>query len=118
VAVLTRAAILAASDLKTKVVKVPEWKGEVTIREWSVAESEAIAMLSIKADGGFIEKFRENVVRLSVIDPETGELLFTEDDLNDLGKKSPAAMARVHKAAMALNSVAGVEDEDGESPNV
>lgn len=109
---LSRADILAANDLPTKTIKVPEWKGSVTLRAWSAETGVAIAKLSAEAAAmGFVEQLPEKILALSVINPD-GTLMFTEDDLSALSKKSPAALHRVYHAAMALNNVSHAESDE------
>lgn len=112
-AVLSKAAILAADDLKRDTVEVPEWGGDVLIKQWSIAAGETVAALwrSAADDPAALKGLREKIVQLSIIDPDTGTLMFSEDDLKELGARSAKALNRVYDAAMRLN---GAKDEEAE----
>ncbi len=113
---LTREAILAADDRKTKDVKVPEWGGTVRVRALSGAERDAYeaSLVRIKSNGErqlTLANARARLVFLATCD-EAGDRLFTkEQDVNELGKKSAAALQRVWEAASELS---GLTDEDVE----
>ena len=111
-ALLSKAEILAADDILTEVIEVPEWGGSVTIKAWTVAQADSYGKLIMAnhKDETFISRLRETVVSMSIVD-EDGKLMFNDKDMIALGKKSPAALNRVHKAVMALNKL---QNEDGE----
>lgn len=110
---LSRADILAAADAKTKTLKVPEWGGSLTIKTWTVAEADAVGKLITEGmEAGYIENYRETIVQKSIV-TETGDLMFTIEDIDALSAKSPAAMNRIFKAALALNKL----DEEPETGN-
>jgi hypothetical protein len=105
---LTKAQILAMRDLPTEELEVPELGGSVTLRAWSVAGADYFAKMCAEgamSELGHVENFRERIVMLSVVDEETGELMFSEDDISTLGKKSPAAINRIVKAVLKLNKL-------------
>jgi len=101
---LTRAAIFAAEDLKSEIVGVPEWGGAVKVQEMSgalrIRWENAVAGLG--ADAGL--KILGALVVCSVVD-ESGEPLFTDADIDALGKKSAAALTRVYNAATKVSGL-------------
>lgn len=114
--ILTKAEILAASDLVTQTVDVPEWGGSVVIRAMSGAQRDAYELSLTKpgADGKFVidpENMRAKLLLYTLVD-EQGNPLFTVDDLAALSAKSAAALARVFVAAQTLNGLdRGAVDE-------
>lgn len=112
-AILTRDQILAANDIVTEVVPVPEWGGEVLVRGLTGAERDAFEknIVEIKGKRTIVkDNIRAKFVAATVVD-EAGHLLFDEADIYPLGKKSAAALDRVFAAAQRLS---GLSDSDVE----
>jgi len=112
--VLTRAAILAAVDIQTEEVYVPEWGGTVWVRGLTGAERDEFEKgILIERKRGFsveLANFRAKLAAMSMVDAQ-GQRLFSEADVAALGKKSAAALGRVYDAAARL---AGLSAEDVE----
>lgn len=110
--VLTKAAILAADDIKTETVPVPEWGGEVLVRGMTAAQRDDYEQSLMKGKGSDREvnlrNARTKLAVRSVVDAD-GELLFAEQDVVALGKKSAAALQRVFDVATRLS---GLSKED------
>jgi hypothetical protein len=110
---LGRDAILAAPDLATQDVEVPEWGGTVRLRMMNGQERdafEASCMVS-KADGTQefnMRNLRARLVAVTLVDAE-GKRLFNEGDVDALGRKSAKALGRVFEVASKLN---GITDDD------
>ena len=102
---LTREAILAAQDLTTQDVAVPEWGGSVRIRSMTGAERDAFGASLVNAEGK--PDLAQYAVKLLVrcIVGEDGAALFSVADLEGLGAKSAKALKRVYDAADALNTI-------------
>jgi len=102
-ALLSKAAILAAVDLQSEDVEVPEWGGTVRV-----------AMMSGKARDEFFgrqgedkvpySQFAASVLVSTVID-EDGNPVFDETDVAALRAKSQAAMDRVLAVSLRLNGI-------------
>jgi hypothetical protein len=105
---LTRDAILAAEDLRREPVPVPEWGGTVYVRTMTGTERDAWEMMAFTVKDGEASVNRDNIrarlAALTVCD-ETGELLFSVDDIDALGKKSAPALDRVYAVAQRVNAV-------------
>jgi hypothetical protein len=86
-ATLTKEQILKADDLKTETVEVPEWGGPVNIRTLTGAERDA---------------FEQTMVNL----------IFDDNDVIELGKKSGSALDRVFAVAQKLNGFGDKDIED------
>lgn len=111
-AILTKAQILAADDIKTEPVPVPEWGGDVLVRGLSGAQRDDYEQSVMVGRGANKEvnlrNARAKLVVRSVVDAD-GELLFSEQDVAALGKKSAAALQRVFEVATRLS---GLSKED------
>jgi hypothetical protein len=105
---LTREQILAADDLKRETIPVPEWGGDVIVKSLTGAERDAFEDSVVKQRGKSRElnlrNARARLVSLSLID-EAGNRLFTDADVELLGKKSAAALDRVFSAAQRLSGL-------------
>ena len=112
---LTKSAILAADDLKTEDVDVPEWGGTVRVRAFSGRERDAFEASLVRGDGKDrkvdLTNMRARLVALTVVD-ESGQKVFTQDDVDLLGAKSDAALDRVFSVAQKLNGLSGADVEE------
>ena len=111
---LTRDAILAAPDMLTEEVPVPEWGGTVLVRGLTGTERDAFEEEMITGKGKNrdvnLSNFRARLIVKSVVD-KGGKRLFTQADMVALGGKSAAAIQRVFQVAMRLS---GMSEEDVE----
>lgn len=109
---LNRSQILGASDLKTELVNVPEWGGDVIVSGMTGAARDAWEQsLVMRKPGGTsinMENMRAHLVAATVVD-EDGKRIFSDADVAALGAKSGAALDRVCKVAQRLN---GLTDQD------
>lgn len=108
---LTRAQILDANDLERIEVPVSEWGGSVFVR--SILAEERAIYEEILFDAKVDEKVRNRrwrglTLSLCVVD-EHGAHLFTEADIDALGKKNANAVDKVFKAALKLNALTEAE---------
>jgi len=107
--ITTRDAVLSQQDIIKQTVKVPEWGDEVLIRGMTGSERDE---LDRHINAGDTAGTREKIVAMSMCN-EQGELLFSLDDIAELGKKSAKALERIAKEAMKLNGIVPVEDMEG-----
>lgn len=146
---LTREQILAASDVETEEVHVPEWASggddvvviaalgalpRARLQDWvntlgtstapataEPADDDLVTCDSPPAPAEEAETPPEKTYTLvenfkvmvrwcveSIVDPETRAALFSLEDIEALGRKSPVALRRLYDAALALN----LETED------
>lgn len=107
---LGRDAILAADDLATERVPVPEWGGDVLIRAVSLAEREAFEQAAEAADddnGAVLAR----MVALTAVDGD-GKPLFMPGDVAALAAKGAAPILRLSRVAMRLNGLIASDIED------
>ena len=96
-----REKILAIDDRPLEVVDVPEWGCKVGIRTPSIIERNRLVQSYTDGDGRVqIETMFQWLVIGTACDPDTGELLFTEDDLDELAQRSATVMDRLADVAM------------------
>lgn len=117
---LTRDAILGASDIKTEDVKVPEWGGVVRVRGLTAGERDAFeaSMVSIRGqrvDPNFLN-VRARLVMASVVN-EDGQQMFTQSDIKKLSEKSASAMDRIYDVAQRLSGLSAedIQELEGKS---
>ena len=112
---LSKTAILAAQDLQTEDVEVPEWGGTVRVRSFTGRERDAFEASMVRGEGRDrkvdLTNMRARLVGLTVID-ETGQRLFTDEEVDLLGAKSGAALDRVFAIAQKLNGLSGADVEE------
>lgn len=111
-ALLSRDAILAADDREYEVVPCPEWGGEVRLRSLTGSERDAYEQSLVQTRGKSREmnlrNARAKLVALCAVD-ENGNRLFTDADVNALGKKNAKPLDRLFDAARRL---AGLSEDD------
>lgn len=105
---LSRDAILAANDIRTVDVAVPEWGGAVRLRTLTGAERDAFETASVRTSGKHVHtnlvNLRARLVAACAVD-EHGARLFSEADVKALGTKSSAALDRLFDAARKLSRI-------------
>lgn len=108
---LTKEQILGMDDLKTEVVKVPEWGCELKVKTITGTDRDAWES-SITNSAGKVttENIRAKLLVRCIVD-DAGARLFTDADADALGGKSAAALDRLFTVARKLN---GLTKEDVE----
>jgi hypothetical protein len=113
-ALLSKEQILAAQDLTTETVKVPEWGGEVLVKALSGRERDAYDASIYDQRKGKMHINRHNLrarfCAMAMVD-EQGKRLFSDAEVEALGAKSAGALERVYDAAAKLAGLTK-EDED------
>lgn len=110
--ILTRDDILKISDIQIERVSVPEWGGDILVRSMSGTERDQFEASMVEQRGKNrrynLQNIRAKLASLTICD-ESGERLFTEQDVKELGKKNATALQRVLIVAQKLS---GITDED------
>lgn len=120
--VLTRDQILAANDLLTERVKVPEWSANgnkedavVIVRGMTGTERNHLEASVVRGQGRDasvnIENLYARMVSICVVD-ENGKRLFSDSDIGALGGKSAVALARVMEVVQRLSGMTQEDVED------
>lgn len=123
--VLGRDDILAAPDIHPQKVEMPEWGGCVFVRGLTARERDAFESSIVSVDKNGERKVdarnvRARLVALGVCD-ESGQPIFTANDVAELGKKSALALERLfdtirHLSGMTDADLAELEgNSDGQS---
>ena len=108
---LSRDQILDQEDLKTEIIDVPEWGGKVKIQGMTAFARDRFESSLVGKNGGTnLVNIRAKLAAASIVD-DAGELMFSEKDIEKLGKKSASALQRVFNCSQKLN---GISDGDVE----
>lgn len=102
--------ILSADDLTSERVEVPEWDVTLEVRSPSAkARSRMVASAQRKDEDGESTMDLESIYPLLLIaccfDPESGEQVFTSDDIDAINDKSSAVVDRVAKACLRVSGL-------------
>ncbi len=109
---LNRQAILAAQDLKTERVEVPEWGGAVLISTMTGTDRNAWEQTLVSVNGKVnLANASARLVAFCAVD-ENGQRLFTDADAVELGQKSSAALQRCVNVAQRLNGLTAADMEE------
>lgn len=98
--------ILGSEDIEIVDIKVPEWGGTVRIRGLS---GDALSRYFEANKGRETADVTAKLLSMSII-REDGSLMFNEDQVERLKKKSNRALMRVQRAVLKLNGL----DKDGD----
>lgn len=115
---LGREDILNASDIEIESVEVPEWGGVVFVKGMTGTERDAfeasLAMPDRKPGEIATADLRDLRAKLCVqtMCDEGGKLIFSDKDVEALGKKSAAALQHVFKVAQRLSGIGEDDLED------
>lgn len=111
---LSAAEILNADDIPTEEVEVPEWHGRVRVRGLSGSERDSFEESLLEKKGKTREvrflNLRAKLCALTMVDAG-GKRIFTDAQVEALGRKSAAALSRVFTVAQRLS---GLSDDDVE----
>lgn len=107
---LTRDAILSADDLKRETVEVAEWGGSVCVRALSGSERDQFELAMYNAKGN-ASNVRASLAARTICDKE-GKRLFTDADVEVLGRKSGAALERVFNTARRLSGISTADVDE------
>lgn len=109
---LNREDILAQTDLKTEIVNIKEWGGDVLVSEMSGTVRDAWEQTLGEKDGaGKIVSPRAKLVVFTVVD-EQGNRLFKDNDIDAIGKLSASSLEQICITAMKLNGIGDDEIEE------
>ncbi|MGO4154341.1 hypothetical protein [Cupriavidus sp. YAF13] len=101
--ILTKDAILAAADITTEDVLVPEWGGSVRVAVMSGRARDKF--IALQGDGkAAYSEFQARVLVAAVVD-EAGQPMFTEADVEALRDKSQPVLDRLVAVSMRLNGL-------------
>jgi len=104
--------IRSASDMESEAVEVPEWGVTVEIR--TMTGRQRARIMTEMAHGGIenvdVEHLWSSVLTTCIYDPESGENVFTDDDLEWLmTEKSAAVIDRLSRRCLDVSGIT----EDG-----
>jgi len=111
---LNRQNILEADDLKRRSVKVPEWGGDLYVREMTAMEAVVFDVWLYDNKDNKAEiasNYNAMLVMLSACD-EAGHRIFEDSDLDVLRSKNPKVIGKIARAVEKLNKLGQDDFED------
>lgn len=107
-----REKILAAKDIRSERVHVPEWGVEVEVRSMTGQQRAAVLKGGSGEDGEIdLERLYPILLIETTYDPESGDRVFSPADRDALNAKNSGALERIAKVAMRLSGIdPGAED--------
>lgn len=100
--------IQAADDIKSEMVEVPEWGVTVEVRTISGARRAEVFSRATNTEGNVVAGTAYiSLIVAAAYDPETGEPLFSQDDVEWLKEKSAKATERIATVAARLAGIGG-----------
>jgi hypothetical protein len=112
---LSKDQILAAEDIPTKDVEVPEWGGSVRMRGLTGSERDAyeLSLWQVRGEKRILrmENARARLVAMCIVD-ENGERMFSDAEAKDLGRKSGKVLDRLFDEARKLSGLTAEDVEE------
>jgi hypothetical protein len=113
---LTRDQILDAEDIKTELVKVPEWGGDVNVKMFTATERDAFEESIVTRNGDDVktnlENFRAKLCAATMVNENGRQYFPNPKDVKLLGKKSAKALDRVFAVAQSINGMSKDDVEE------
>lgn len=98
--------ILQAKDIQSNKFTVEQWGVELDIRTMTAIERSRLVATCTKPDGTVdMEKMYPMLLIAAVYDPETGEKVFSAEDIQALQEKSAAAVEFVAQKVMEVSGM-------------
>lgn len=98
--------ILSANDIATRIFHVSEWGVDLEIRTLSTLDRTRMIKACSDSEGNVdLEKMYPLLIIASAYDPETGEKVFEQSDMDAISDKSASAVERVAKVAMEMSGM-------------
>lgn len=113
-AILTKKEILDCQDSQSETVHVPGWGGDVIVASMTGAERDKWEFAISGGGRGKamdLTNFRAKLVALCCVD-ESGDRLFSEEDIEALGRKSAASLSLVFDVAQRINALTKADVEE------
>ena len=115
---LTATEILNAQDAQVIPLDVPEWKGSVFIRTVNGEERDRMETIFVALSGSLdngheMKPWKSEVASLMISD-EAGNRIFTDADIEKIGKKNWKAIDRIVDAGMDHNGLTEAALEEAE----
>lgn len=108
---LTRDQILTADDLRSEIVPVPEWGGDVRVAALTGTERDRFETSFGDGKTKNLDNVRAKLVAKSIVD-EDGQRIFSDADVVKLGLKNAAALDRVFDVAQRLSGLTKQDVDD------
>lgn len=106
---LNKKAILAAQDIKSEMLHVPEWGGDVMVYGMTGSQRDefeaSIVEMKGKTQTMHMQNLRAKLCAMCIRD-EDGRRMFDSDEVDELGAKSAQALQRIFDAAQRLSGLA------------
>ena len=103
--------IAAAKDLPEEIVDVPEWDVKVGVRALD-GHSRGYFLEQVATGEMAASALLPEMVVRSAFDPETGELIWEEDEIDDLLQKNGKAIERLGNAALTVSGMTEEGEEE------
>lgn len=110
--VLSKKDILEKKDGQTRTVHISEWDGDIIVSTMTGFSRDRFEASVLGKNGGMnTQNIRAKLVAACVVDEE-GNLMFTEDDVNKLGRKSCTALDKIFIEAQKINCLLDKDIEE------
>lgn len=107
--ILTKEEILAAEDLPTQEIEVPEWGGSVIVRPLTGSERDAFEGSVLRGVGNKAKvdmtHVRAKLVGLCVINKDGKRLFASQEEVILLGRKNGKVLDRLFQIAQSLSGL-------------
>ena len=113
-ALLSKTSILSVNDLQHEDVSVPAWGGTVRVRAMTGQERDEFRLALSQEGPTPVGQFAAALLVATIVD-ESGNRLFSADDMAALQQKSAASLDGPSSVAMRLNGLGGRAIEEAKN---
>jgi hypothetical protein len=111
--------VFAANDIESRVVDVPEWDVKLELRTPTVLERGELIAKFMREEGTLdVVAMNPLLVVMCTHDPDTGDRVFTADDIDGLLGKSAAVMERLGEICLELSGLQNAAERLTEGKDV
>lgn len=105
--------ILAADDIPSELVRIPEWDVDLLVRGMTARDRIRLMQTAVDPNTGQINMsiVYPDVVVACVLDPATKQPVFTEDDKESVLGKASAAIETIAAVGLRLSGI-GKDEQD------
>lgn len=105
--------ILAAQDIPTETVTIPEWDVTLLVKGMSAGDRIELMQTAFDVNTGQVNMsiVYPDVAVACAFDPETGEPVFTDEDKTAILSKSSAAVEKLANVGLRLSGI-GKDEQD------
>lgn len=114
-----RDTIKSANDIETEIIEIPQWdQVKIEVRSMTGKARAKLLRAAVQPDGSMdFEALYPSVLVACCHDPDTGDLVFTDEDLAWINDKSAGPVEKLAQIGMRLSGLTQEAVDEGKEPS-